>query len=162
MKLRRTQLPSGFDEAGGTILTDSNFVAFIKAITQPSGTPFKAPSFIVMTGQQSKIEIVNRINSTKAWTGLVQSAEATLFGELIRVQGLVDLGFLNGMDQLEILKALDLVNSDPSKPGDKPLHFQTEYEVWLPDRSTGLFVVDSPQPEGFVTLVCVTATLIDP
>jgi hypothetical protein len=42
-----------------------------------------------------------------------------------------------------------------------PEYFKTEYELWLPDRSTGLFVVDSPQAEGFVTLVCLTPTIVD-
>ena len=92
--------------------------------------------------------------------GIRQGILPLLCGELIRVEGLVELGVLDGLEMPGggIFKAMGLSNQGGAVV---PKDFKTEYELWLPDRSTGLFVMDSPQAEGFVTLVCLTPTMVD-
>jgi hypothetical protein len=102
-------------------------------------------------------EVVSQQTETEN-IGMSQGIVPVLCGELIRVEGLVELGVLDGLEMPGGFQALGLSNQGVPRPE----YFRTEYELWLPDRSTGLFVVDSPQVEGFVTLVCLTPTMVDP
>ena len=161
IKLPRVLLPEHFDEESGMILPDAQYQEFIAAVKHnKEACLITTPSLMVRAGQQSKIEMTKEVGSRRTENntiGLTQGLLATLTGELIRVEGMVDFGVFDGLDMPGELRSLGLSNHG----APHPRHYQTEYELWLPDRSTALFVVDPPQAEGFVTLVCVTPTMID-
>ena len=161
-KLRRSLLPPGFNEESGLIISYPAYQMFDKAIHQKdSGCElFTAPSVIVRKGQKSKIELLKHTrtrDNAKVAIGLTQDVQTSATGELFRVEGLVDLCLVDGMPMPEGLSVLGLTRQGTSGIQS----YQTEYELYLPDRSTALFVAESPQTEGFVTLVCLTATIID-
>ena len=159
--LSRASLPAGFDQESGQIMTAAEYSGFLSTVTNDrNAATLQVPSIIVRSNQWSTMEIAQKIGSNDSKTnnaGLSQDAKATLCGEVIRIEGLIKFGVLKGMKLLNGLDKLGLVTTE----SPLPQYFNTEYELWLPDRSTGLFVADSPQPEGFVTLVCLTATMID-
>lgn len=162
LKLARAALPAGFEEQSGQVMTNESYSQFLAALMKDkTAVTIQVPSIIVRAGQQANVEIVRKISSTKTKAdrvGFSQDTTATLCGELIRVDGLVKLGVLNGLALPGGFDKLGLLAKDASVPQ----YFNTGYEVWLPPHSTGLFVVESPQAEGFVTLVCLSANLIDP
>ena len=162
LRLPLSLLPSGFDVESGRVMPDSEYLQFLTALKADKRViTVEVPSIIVRAGQLGKVEIRQEIGSskpTKDSVGFTQDILPSFTGELIRFDGLIEFGILEGLSMPGGLNALGfLTNGSPV-----PQYFKTEYETWLPDRSTGLFVADSPQPEGFVTLVCLTATLIDP
>ena len=163
LKLPRTLLPAGFDEESGMILRDEELRHFLDLVAKDKTAAIVAsPSVIVRAGQQATVEVGRKVGSQPTETeniGMSQGILPVLCGELIRVEGLVELGVLDGLEMPGEFKALGLSNQGGAVV---PEYFKTEYELWLPDRSTGLFVVDSPQAEGFVTLICLTPTMIDP
>ena len=159
IKLPRSLLPAGFDEESGMILRDDDLQRFLDLVAKDHPAAIvAAPSVIVRAGQRAKIEEFRDVvfpRTEKENIGIRQGILPLLCGELIRVEGLVELGVLDGGG---IFKAMGLSNQGGAVV---PKDFKTEYELWLPDRSTGLFVMDSPQAEGFVTLVCLTPTMVD-
>ena len=163
LKLPRSLLPTGFKEESGLIMSDPEYQILRRSTYQKdSGCElFTAPSVIVRRGQKSRIELLKntrtRDNANVA-IGLTQDVQTSATGELLRVEGLVDLCLVDGMPMPEGLSVLGLTRQGTSGIQS----YQTEYELYLPDRSTALFVAESPQTEGFVTLVCLTATIIDP
>ena len=161
LKLPRALLPAGFDEESGMILRDEELRRFLDLVAKDKTAAIVAsPSVIVRAGQQAKLEVIRKVGSQPTETeniGMSQGILPVLCGELIRVEGLVELGVLHGLEMPGGFQALGLSNEG----APRPKHFKTEYELWLPDRSTGLFVADSPQAEGFVTLVCLTPTMVD-
>ena len=162
LKLPRTLLPAGFDEESGMILGDEALRRFLDLAAKDKKVAIAAaPSVIVRAGQRAKLDVLREVVSQQTETeniGMSQCIVPVLCGELIRVEGLVELGVLDGLEMPGGFQALGLSNQGVPRPE----YFRTEYELWLPDRSTGLFVVDSPQVEGFVTLVCLTPTMVDP
>ena len=162
LKLPRTLLPAGFDEESGMIMRDDDLQRFLDLVAKDHPAAIvAAPSVIVRAGQRAKLEVLREVvyqQTETANIGMSQGILPVLCGELIRVEGLVELGVLDGLEMPGEFKALGLSNQGGAP---RPEYFKTEYELWLPDRSTGLFVVDSPQVEGFVTLVCLTPTMVD-
>ena len=162
LKLPRSLLPTGFKEESGLIMSDPEYQILRRSTYQKdSGCElFTAPSVIVRRGQKSRIELLKNTrtrDNAKVAIGLTQDVQTSATGELFRVEGLVDLCLVDGMPMPEGLSVLGLTRQGTSGIQS----YQTEYELYLPDRSTALFVAESPQTEGFVTLVCLTATIID-
>jgi hypothetical protein len=166
LRLPRRLLPLGFDEAGGLVMATAELVAFLKSVEASPGTVYTAPSLICRAGQEAMIEMTDEIGGRPKQennVGLRQNIKATPSGELFRVDGLISLMVLEKKNMPGGMDVLGLQSTNVpgvTVPGIQS--FKTSYEVWLPDRSTALFVVDSPQPEGFVTLVCLTVTAVDP
>jgi hypothetical protein len=163
LKVPRALLPAGFEEESGLVLDADALQLYLDLVArEKSAAVVTAPSVIVRNNQQSKIEVIQQLVSGKnieiGHVGVSQGILTSLCGELIRVEGVVEFGVLTGMELPGDFNRLRL--SDAGVTG-LPKYFKTEYELWLPDRSTGLFVVESPQEEGFVTLICLTPTLID-
>ena len=162
LRLPSSLLPSGFDVESGRVMQDEEYLQFLTALkADKRAITVEVPRIILRAGQLGKVEMRQEIGSDKPKkesVGFTQDILPSFTGELIRFDGLIEFGVLEGLAMPGGLNALGfLTNGAPV-----PQYFKTEYETWLPDRSTGLFVADSPQPEGFVTLVCLTATLIDP
>lgn len=143
-------------------MTDQQYQQFLTIIQNDGkAVMFQAPSIILRTGQRGRVEAVREIglpNPKQHTVGFSQDIIATFSGELIRVDGLIEIGVFEGVAVPGGFEALGFLANGAAVPQ----YFKTEYEVWFPDRWTGLFVADSPQPEGFVTLVCLTSTQIDP
>ncbi len=162
MKLPRVLLPAGFNEETGLILNKDEYDRFSSLVLSESQAAIVgSPSIIIRTSQQGKIHVTREVGSipdTNDYVGMTQTILPVLSGELIRVEGLVELGVLDGLEMPGGLQALGL----SARGAPLPQYFRTEYELWLPPQSTGMFVVDSPQSKDFVTLVCLTATSIDP
>ena len=147
-------------------MATAELVAFLKSVEASPGTVYTAPSLICRAGQEAMIEMTDEIGGRPKQennVGLRQNIKATPSGELFRVEGLINLMVLEKKNMPGGMDVLGLQSTNVpgvTVPGIQS--FKTSYEVWLPDRSTALFVVDSPQPEGFVTLVCLTVTAVDP
>lgn len=160
-KLSRASLPPGFDESSGMILTDQDWQNFQESSARnPANAVVAMPSMIVRAGQKGRLDMLKEIgikDKPSEQIGASQSMVASLCGELVRVEGSLDLGVMEGLGMPGALPDLGLVSGGHTTPTT----FKTEYELWLPDKSTGLFIAESPQAEGFVTLICITSTLID-
>ncbi|RYD32332.1 MAG: hypothetical protein EOP86_15930 [Verrucomicrobiaceae bacterium] len=171
----RTSLPSEFDEASGTIFTQAEGGDYLKTVKTAAAGFFSMPSIISRPGQRSKVEIIREVPQPPSWTethnmGLTVGVEAVYSGELIKLEGTVELSFLGR----EVVRKSDAASNSSEGTGlemdlrepevsDGKVHsFQTEYELWLPDQSSGLFTLDVPLANGQVAAIQLTATSIDP
>ncbi|MES2706711.1 MAG: hypothetical protein V4726_08940 [Verrucomicrobiota bacterium] len=167
----RAVLPAGFDEMSGMILTDSEWQMYMRALSQTKGVDlFTTPSVIVRPGQRSKIEIIQEVapavpGAEAKNTGLTVEVEAQPCGEFIRLAGTVEVG-LFGKEVVtgSPSQPLNMELREPEVSDGKPHYFPTEYEIWAPDRSTGMITLDVPlaQERNLVATMGLTATRIDP
>ncbi|MDB6069709.1 MAG: hypothetical protein JWL81_880, partial [Verrucomicrobiales bacterium] len=161
-KIAKSLLPAGFDEESGMVLTKEAIkVLTDKMAASPGSVNYGTPSVITRAGQTATVEVRDTLPPTGEWFGFVQSMTATPVGDLIKVEGMLDLGILGGHAMPGGMNDLGLSAVQAAVPDVKATHFLTEYELWLPDNSTGLFLADCPASPDSCLLICIRAGFID-
>jgi hypothetical protein len=146
VRVPQNLIPPSFDRESGVVLSPSKLEEFTELLRKERTVEWISQGAIIQVkyGQMGDFMAEQTPNHPRGEFRCRQTARAGPVGEFIRVDGIV---------QVTEHERVPSPALDSLETAQRSL----EYELWLPDGYSGIFLLDDISPDGFVMMVGLTA-----